>query len=989
VERARACCFAIVALLACATGRADSVGVAMTGNVHALAQPRFDRGEVPAQLVLNGMELVLRPDAARERSLAELLAAQRDGRSPQYQRWLSPQQYAARFGAPAGDLAALSSWLTSQGLQVGAPSAGGTRLPFRGSAAAVEAAFQTPIHYFEVDGARHYANLSAPRIPRDLAPLIRGVRGLHDFHPHATMHLPRGAAATARAQPPQWTDGSGQAYVGPTDFAAIYDFDPLYRAGLRGAGVTIVIAAQSDFDAAIPQSYWQAFGVSSGQTLEAMTVPSGSDPGRTGDANEDEVYLDLEIAGGLAPGATLLVVSDRDAVTAAEFAVDQDLGAVLNLSFSNCESADGATNADIAALWSQAAAEGITVVVAAGDAGDAACDAPRSFRPGTPASGGLAVNGLASPPDALAVGGTDFNPSASGNWAASNTPGTLSNALGYVPEVVWNDTCTNALTAQRYGYTSVLAFCNAATLPDAGANPYLQVAGGGGGYSSCSTQDADGGCTGGYAAPVWQSGVLGLSAATARALPDVSMLATSWLVCSYESSSVPCDPQTGRVLVAGGTSAAAPAVAAIVALLDESKATQAAPDGRQGSIAPMLYALGALEYGSNAAPLASSLAACNAGEGTNIGSHCAFHDITLGTNAMPCSVSGSLAGSCAAEGGDAYGIITANGGAAYPAGRGYDLATGLGSVDAGQVVLGLAAPNTPGGVLATAHGDAIGLIWTAVPGATSYDVYAGTAAGQEAATPVLTGITGNSTTLTGLNYGQQYYLTVAAVSSFGASPPSNEALAMTAPAPPAGVRTQAGAGSITVSWEASTGANTYTLYEGPPSSPPATPVVSAITATSYTVSGLAPGNSYAFTVAALNSAGSSPVSTAVKVTVPPGAPADLTATAGNGRVTLNWTAAAGAATYDVYMGTNSGEEAAAPVQAGVAASGVTIGGLSNGSAYYFRVAAVNAGGSSALSDETAATPSATGGGGGALGPGFLAVLLLAVALRSRACGRGS
>jgi fibronectin type 3 domain-containing protein len=983
VHRTLASCFASIALFACSAVHA-SAGVRLSGHVHALAQAAFDRGEVPGTLSL-GLELVLRPTPAREQALRVLLAQQRDVQSLQYQRWLTPAEYSARFGVGADDLAALTNWLRAQGFRVGPLAAGGARLTFSGTAAQVASAFQTPIHYFDRDGRRHYANVAAPEVPSELATLIGGIRGLNDFHPHVAARLPRvPAAGFAASWPaPQWTNGYGQSYVGPADFAAIYDFAPLYAAGWRGAGVTIVIAAQSDYAPQIPQSYWQAFGVYSGQTMRAMTVPSGEDPGRTGDANEDEVYLDLEIAGGLAPAATLLVVSDRDAVTAAEFAVDEDLGAILNLSFSSCESADGVTNASIAALWSQAAAEGMTVVVSAGDAGDAACDAARSFTPGNAATGGLAVNGLASPPTALAVGGTDFNPSATEDWGTSNTVGTLSNALGYQPEMVWNDSCTNAIDAQEYGYANTLAFCNATTLPNVGANPYLQVTGSGGGLSRCSVQNPDGSCAGGYAAPAWQTGVVGLGGFAARALPDVSMLATSWLLCSYEAASTPCDPAQGRILVAGGTSAAAPAVAALLALLDESKVTPNLPDGRQGLVAPLLYALGALEYGSGTNPNAASLGACNSSRGAAIGANCVFHDITVGTNAMPCSVQYSAAGTCLGNGGDAYGIIEGAGGGAYAATPGYDLATGLGSLDAGQLVFALGAPGAPTGLLASAHADAVNLSWTPAARATSYDVYVGTATGQEAATPIATGITGNSTTVAGLAAGQRYYLTVTAVSPFGVSPASNEAEAMTAPAAPVGVQTADEAGSVTVSWQASAGANAYTVYEGPASSTPATAVVSATAATAYSLSGLEPGGAYAFAVAASNSAGASPESAPVTVIVPPATPAGLMATAGNGSVSLSWNSAPGANSYSVFVGAGSGNESASPLQTGIATTSTTVGGLTNGSTYYFRVAAVNAGGTSASSNESAATPKAPSGGGGALDASLLAVLLLAVAARQR------
>jgi len=626
--------------------------------------------------------------------------------------------------------------------------------------------------------------------------------------------------------------------------------------------------------------------------FSSTPVPGGQDPGQTNDGNETEAYLDVEIAGGLAPGATLLLVRDKDALNAAQYVIEQNLAAILNISFGACESQIGAQNAAISALFQQAAAQGTTVTVAAGDAGIAACAVDGSQ--GQLSSSGLAVNGIASTPYDLAVGGTEFDPTRAGEWATTNAPGTLVNALAHIPEMVWNDTCANPLWAKALGFASTDVFCNTLTL-DGQQNPFLEVAGGGGGLSSCITRNAAD-CAGGYPQPSWQSGVAGVASFGARALPDVAMIASDWVICSYDDSS--CDPTGEDVDFVRGTSAAAPSVAAIIALLDQSMSTPASPDGRQGLVNSQLYSLAAAEYGSPQAPSAAA-SACSASLGGSVGAACIFYNVIAGSNSMPCQVaaydaSGSLpASTCAASSGQANGIMEVNSSALYLAGSGFNLAAGLGSINAANLVLALYLP-APSGLAASSSGQSVNLSWTAEPHATSFDVYEGTASGQEGATPVQTGATGTSVSVSGLQFGRTYYFTIAAESPLGVSPRSNEAQA----------------------------------------------------------------------------------------TLVPAAPGGLTAAAGNGSVTLTWTAATGAVTYNVYQGSSPGGEGAQPVQSGLSGTTRTLTGLTNGTTYYFQVAGVDAGGPSAKSAEAQATPIAPpSGGGGAMDSLALMLLALLVALR--------
>jgi subtilase family serine protease len=378
-------------------------------------------GEAPSSLHLGALELELAKTPAQTQALERLLAAQHDPKSAQYHHWLTPAEYGARFGVSNATIATLSQWLEANGLRVAPVPPSRSRLHFQGSKAQVEATFHTQIHLYTVNRVEHFANVDAPEVPAEFAPLITAIRGLHDFYPTSGASMRHAKPATPDAQPQVGYGAQGN-YVAPGDFAVMYNLLPLYRAGADGSGVTIAVAGQSDIALSTASAFWTGFGLATShfQSVPVPVADGGQDPGQTNDQNEGEAYLDVEIAGGLAQGASILLVRDKDALAAAEYVIEQNLGAVLNLSFSACESSLGAANAALSMLFQQAASQGITVSVSAGDAGVAGC--ATEFTQGQLSASGFAVNGIASTPYALAVGGTDLIPASRRTGPAAMHP---------------------------------------------------------------------------------------------------------------------------------------------------------------------------------------------------------------------------------------------------------------------------------------------------------------------------------------------------------------------------------------------------------------------------------------------------------------------------------------------------------------------------------------------------------------------------------------
>jgi pseudomonalisin len=566
--------------------------VVLKGNVPARARPQLEVGRADANLPMERMilQLALRPGARAQ--LDQLLAAQQNPASPRYHQWLTPEEFAARFGAQDADVQTVTAWLTSHGFTIDEVARGRGWINFSGVAAQVEKTFATEIHDYQVGGKLYHANSIDPSIPRGLADVVAGVVSLHSFQrpPRLISTHPLPDAGGLK---PRTTLSEGN-FLAPADFATIYDLNQAYNAGTNGTGAAIAIMARSDIELSDVQLFRSSFGLPANNPV---FIHNGKDPGVScpdpnAGCDEQESDLDTEWAGAVAPGATVdLVISATTNATdgillSEEYAVDHNVAAVATVSYGLCEAQQGSTEITFYDnLLAQGAAEGITHFAAAGDSGAADCDDP-----GSTTGTGRAVDFPCSSPNNTCAGGTQFNDVADPSlyWSPTNNPVTQGSALSYIPELVWNE------SGKESGGTGLLST--------------------GGGASTF------------FAKPSWQAAP-GVPADGMRDVPDVALS-----TAGHDGYLVYSEGQLGAF---EGTSTAAPSFAGLAALVVQKTGA------RLGNINPILYQLGASQYGASGPAV--------------------FHDIKTGNNSVP-GVTG------------------------YNAGPGYDQTTGLGSVD-GQTLL--------------------------------------------------------------------------------------------------------------------------------------------------------------------------------------------------------------------------------------------------------------------------------------------------------------
>jgi uncharacterized protein (TIGR03437 family) len=553
----------------------------LAGQVHPRLATANDRGRVASDLALSYVTLSFAQTAVQKADLDQLLAAQQNSVSPSYHQWLTPEQYADRFGLSQPDIDKITSWLTGQGLTIAAIARARTWVAVNGTAAQFENAFQTELHTYDVNGETHFANATAPSIPAAFAGVVLSVRGFHDFR-----LKPRKAVA-------RYTSASGHHYLGPDDFATIYDVAAAYSTGIDGTGQKIAVAGQTRLEANMADvaAFRSNFGLSP-NLPQVMLVPGAPDGINSGDLEEAD--LDVEWSGAVARNATIIYVyAYQDVETAVQYAIDQNIAPVVSVSYGLCELESLPSDFTFSqALARQGNTQGITWFNASGDSGGADCDDSRNS--------GLAVDLPASVPEVVGVGGTTFAENGGQYWNATNGTNGLT-ALSYIPETAWNDSAADGTPSSSGGGASIF-----------------------------------------FPKPSWQTGP-GVPNDNARHVPDVSLSASAdhdgYLVFN-----------AGGQWVYGGTSVSAQVFGGIAALVNQyqvSTGKQTTPG--LGNANAQLYALAQSSPGI-------------------------FHDITTGDNIVTSDGCGGRVRMCSAVG--------------YTAGVGYDQVTGLGTVDAWNLIRG-------------------------------------------------------------------------------------------------------------------------------------------------------------------------------------------------------------------------------------------------------------------------------------------------------------
>ena len=586
------------------------------------------KGTVPEDQALNAMTIVLSRSPQQQLAFEKLLADQRDPASSEYHHWLSPTEVGNRFGPTNHDLDAVITWLQSEGLSVTWVSPSGMFIAFQGMAGSASRAFQTEMHHYNVNGEDRISTSSDPMIPATLAPVIKAIRGLHTIHDRPLHNF-----RSSQSPLPEYTAGSSSYFMVPADFAKIYDVPST----LSGSGVTVGIVGEARTDFADFANFRRMTGTSFSNPTEVIPTPYGGvDPGpayTTAQSCNDcvgdqaEATLDVTRVGSIAQNANILLVTASEASGGidadAEYIVNTEpvLAQIMSISFGECESEDGQADTDFwDALYEQGAGEGISTFVSSGDSGASGCDSSFATPPAHPAAN--SPNALCSSTYATCLGGTEFNDASDYTeyWSSTNNSH-LGSALSYIPEGAWNE-------------------------PTSGSR--LQVAASGGGVSKY------------IATPSWQTGTGVPSARAGRYTPDIAFSASDhdgYFGCLAAISGGSCASGSGFV-VFSGTSAAAPDMAGITALLDQKEGSG------QGSINPRLYQLA-----TNNPPM--------------------FHDVTVASSGVAsCSVNtpsmcnNSIAGRTGLTGGQA----------GYLVATGYDEVTGLGSLDVAAFIDNFNAP---------------------------------------------------------------------------------------------------------------------------------------------------------------------------------------------------------------------------------------------------------------------------------------------------------
>ena len=648
----------------------DSQMTQLHGTVNPVLQRAVDQGRVNSAMKLNGVSIYFDRSPNQKIALQQLISEQQNPSSPNYHQWLSPEQFADRFGMSIDDINKVTSWLKQHGFTVNEVSRSRDRVSFSGNIRQIETTFHTQFHQYLVSGEKHFANASELSVPAAFASAVITIQNLNDFR----------LKPKVRAVPHFTSSISGNHFLVPADIATIYDINSLYTAGIDGTGLTIAVAGQSLINPQDIANFRNAAGLPSNPPVLVLMPNTGAAATSLGDEVESD--LDVEWSGAIAKNAKIIFVfvgsnQNVGVFDAFSYAIENKIAPIVSMSYGACELSNGGLTFVnmVEAETAKAISFGETVTAAAGDAGATDCESANA----TIATQGISVDVPASLPEVTGVGGTTLNgdtTTPSDFWNAANDPNTSGSAIKYIPETTWNDTFGSATGG------GVSIFVN---------KPSYQMA----------LTPADG----------------------HRDVPDVALAASpnhdGYLICDADNSTANkgglCnngfrDTSTNNLFPAGGTSFGAPEFAGIVALADQITENSAGA----GNVNPILYTLAAstpsafhdITTGDNKQTCQGGSTGCTAGNSHNeisekrsgLPAYAALFLLPLGAVFMykgrrrAATILGILLVGSAASMQVACGGSSSSSGSGgntpppnlsigWSAGTGYDLVTGLGTPD--------------------------------------------------------------------------------------------------------------------------------------------------------------------------------------------------------------------------------------------------------------------------------------------------------------------
>jgi subtilase family serine protease len=394
----------------------DSKTFVLMGNTRPVVMQGLaqDQGKEPGSRAMPRMAIHFTMTAAQRADLEQLLTDQQNRRSPQYRKFLAPEEYAACFGLNEGDLGKITLWLENGGFSNLQVARSRTWVSFSGTVAHAEAAFHTHIHKYSFNGEAHFANATDPQLPKALEGIVENVRGLHNFRMKPHVKRPQ----------PRFTGGVTPYYyhfLAPDDWQTIYNVKPLYNTGFDGSSVTIAVVGQSDVLLSDIEAFRSAASLPVNNPI--VVTPPGYTRPEIVNGDETESDLDLEWSGAIAKNANILFITtsataDNGVEDSIIYAIDSNVAPILSTSYGLCEADISATDlSTLTNLFAQASAQGMTIVAASGDNGGAACDTATTQK----ATHGLAVDFPASSPHVTGVGGTEFSEGNGNYWSTTKT----------------------------------------------------------------------------------------------------------------------------------------------------------------------------------------------------------------------------------------------------------------------------------------------------------------------------------------------------------------------------------------------------------------------------------------------------------------------------------------------------------------------------------------------------------------------------------------